>query len=552
MNLLGRLMSAATTGWTAAKEDWAGGPSDPVVDALQALYLERWMLYTGELFSASSPILRDPRVYQNTRLLFKIHESVGNFYAASIYQGDLSTDGKQLPDGTRGAIPIDPQVKDAAKAAALMTAIAELWSAWNWRQQMSLRPLYGAVLGDVLTELVDDVDRGFVYPQVVWPGRVVAIELDYVGNVMSYALEYMVSETDDRGITETYKYRKEVDKREFRYFKDDEPFDYYGGGAVQPNPYGFVPAIWDRHRIGAPGSVRGLSATDGTRQALLELNSIFSHGFDFQRKKFAMPVIVSGRISKPGQSELGAAAPPSDGQPRKPLLDSIWARQQADRQAQQVSFLETDNEKVTIQEVSFDVGKTLEMIAALREGIEAENPEGRFYSELRSMTQVTAPGAERLMGDVKARVDLARAGYDMQTVKLIQMALSMCGFRANSGAWTRRPDVNGVMRSVKLTRRQQVFLPFNLDTYHSGDMDFGISTRPLVLPTESERVELVALKESLQTQWGMEQAGLTPDEAKRVIREKQEAFDLVGDFTPVDTQTDTETEQQIEQAKEAA
>lgn len=523
MSIWGRLMSAATTGLAAAKQDWAGGPSDPVVDALQALYLERWMLYDGSLFSDRySPFLSDQRVYRNTRLLWKHYEAVVNFYAASIYQGDLSTDGKQLPDGTRGAIPIDPQVNED-QAKDLMTAIAELWTAWNWRQQMSLRPMYGAALGDVLTELVDDVDRGFVYPQVVWPGRVVAIELDYVGNVMTYALEYMVSETDAKGVTETYKYRKEVDKREFRYFKNGDPEDYYGDGPVVPNPYGFVPAIWDRHRIGAPGSVRGLSAADGTRQALLELNSIFSHGFDFQRKKFAMPIVIAGRVSKPGQSEIGAAAPPK-------LRDERWAREQRDKQARSQEFLETDNENTKILDVSFDVGKTLEMIAELRKGIEAENPEGRFYAELRSMTQVTAPGAERLMGDVKARVDLARAGYDMQTVKLLQMALSMCGFRANSGAWRRRPDVNGVMRSVELTRRQQAFLPFNLDTYHKGEMDFGISTRPLVIPTENERVELVALKESLQTAWGMEQAGMTPDEAKRVIREKQAAFDVVGDY----------------------
>ena len=41
-------------------------------------------------------------------------------------------------------------------------------------------------------------------------------------------------------------------------------------------------------------SVRGRSATDGTIQQLMQLNSIFSHAFDFQRKAFFAPIIVKG------------------------------------------------------------------------------------------------------------------------------------------------------------------------------------------------------------------------------------------------------------------
>lgn len=531
-------MSAVATGWSAGRNDWRAAPVDPEINALQARYSQRWLLYTGELFGDrhTNPYLSDPRIYRNTTLLWKHHEAVVNFYASVIYQGDLSTDGKSLPDGTKGAIPIDPQLPepdepvldDAGHVVTktpngdrLQAAIAELWSAWNWRQQMSLRPMYGAALGDVLTELVDDVGRGFVFPQIVWPGRVVEIELDYVGNVMSYALEYSVTETDERRKTsETYTYRKEVDKQEFRYYKNGDPFDYYREGSVVPNPYGFVPAIWDRHRI-AWGE-RGASATDGTRQAVMQINSIFSHAFDFQRKAFFAPIIVSGKLTNRDTTTVQLSAPPANAEPSA--------------LAKQMHFLETDNDKVTIEQAQFDVGKTLEMIQDLREGIEAENPEGRFYSELRSMTQVTAPGAERLMGDVKARVDLARAGYDAQTVKLFQMALSICGFRANSGDWTTKVGPDGVVRRVEMTRRQKMFLPYSLDSYHRGEMDFGISSRPLVIPTESERIEIVALKESLETAWGLEEIGIEPSEAARIIAEKAAANALTveSDFGSTD------------------
>jgi len=498
-------MSAITTGFQSGIQDWRSGPAIPKLDATQARYLERWLFFTGELFSdmaRTNPYRSDPRVYRNISLLWKHYEAVVTFYASVIYQGDLSTDGRQLPDGTRGAIPIDPQTGSDATNTQLMTAIAELWSAWNWRQQMSLRPMYGAALGDVMTELVDDVERGMVYPRIVWPGYVVDLELDYVGNVKAYALEYRVTEEHRNGQSETYTYRKEVDGDEFRYFKNGDPFDYFGVGAVIANPYGFVPAVWDRHRI--TWGDRGASATDGTRQALLQLNSIFAHAFDFQRKAFFAPIIVSGKLTKSMQDTVQMAAPASG--------------KDASVLARQLQFLESDNDNVTIEQAQFDIGKTLEMIEFLRKGIQAENPEASFYQQLREMTQVTAPGAERLMGDVKSRVDLARAGYDAQTVKLFQMALSMCGMRANDG-WTR-----------PLTRRQAVFLPYTLDTYKAGGMDFGISSRPLILPTEAERIDLIAAKEALVTRYGLAAAGLDEAEIASVLKDRQENLAVIGDY----------------------
>src|SRR5690606_39042936 len=109
---------------------------------------------------------------------------------------------------------------------------------------------------------------------------------------------------------------------------------------------------------------------------------------------------------------------------------------------------------------TFDVGKTLEMIKEIREGILAENPEASFYQQMREMQQVTAPGAERLMGDVKNRVDLARAGYDAGSVKLFQMAITMCGYRARDTSefgWARRG-------APPLDRRRMAFTQFDLES----------------------------------------------------------------------------------------
>lgn len=479
-------MAAAYNG---ALDGWRNGPRTMPVEKLQERYAESWGMYTGELFErAVLPTLRDdPAIYNNTKFLWKHVEAVVDFYAGVVYQGALPTKGIVMPGGMVSAIPIEPQTDEGAATDNLIAAIQELFGAWNWQQQMSLRPMYGAALGDCLTELVDDLERGFVYPQTVWPGYVAAIELDYVGNVRSYTLEYRVSE-ERNGQTENYKYRKEVDGEAFRYFRDDKPFDF-GDGAIVPNPYGFVPAVWDRHRLGAPGEVRGRSAIHGTRQALLQLNSIFSHAFDFQRKVFFAPIMVAGKpTAKPGGSVDMTSAPNT--------YDVIGMPSDA-----------------RLLQATFDIGKTRELLEDLRQGIVDENPEARFYQQMREMTQVSAPGAERLMGDVKNRVDLARSGYDSQTIKLLQMAISMCGMRAHA-EW----------KQGGLNRRQHVFSPFDLGSFDRGELSFTIQPRPIVYPTEQERIDLILQKESLTTRWGMEQAGIDETTADAIMAERLDRF----------------------------
>src|SRR5690606_13104396 len=125
--------------------------------------------------------------------------------------------------------------------------------------------------------------------------------------------------------------------------------------------------------------------------------------------------------------------------------------------AEMMRWIKVD-EGSSLLQPDFDIGKTLEIIKDIREGILAENPEAAFYQQMREMTQVTAPGAERLMGDVKNRVNLARAGYDANTVKLFQMAIAMCGFRAND-----RSETGWQRPGQRLDRRRQAFTRFDLE-----------------------------------------------------------------------------------------
>lgn len=462
---------------------------------LNAHYAANWALYTGRAFNEvwrREGVFSDERVYRNTRLLWKHVESVVDFWGSVVYQGALATDGKRLPDGSRGAIPWDAQVTgegSAAKNDAILRAFAELDKRWNWQQGMSLRPLYVSALGDGLTELIDDPKRHIVWPQFIWPGYVVDVELDHARNVKSYVLEYEI-ERDEDGVFKTFTFRKEVDKNEFRYYRDGDPWNAYGDGEVVENIYGFVPAVWDVHKIG--GGVRGLSAIAGTRQALSELNSLMSQGFDYQRKAFAAPVLLKGGgLTNSLADAVRQVIGPSRTVDPAELAESMPWREVP----------------VTagIEQLSFDIGKTLEILDWIKKGILEENPEASFYHDLREMSTLTAPGAERALGDATNRVMRVRAGMDPNTVKLHQMATTMCAMRLDASEWE------------DPTPRDEVFRAFNQDSYEAGDLDVIILSRPVVPQTEEERIHLLQLKESLNDVESLTELGMDPDVAQRYL-----------------------------------
>jgi hypothetical protein len=150
---------------------------------------------------------------------------------------------------------------------------------------MGLRPKMAAILGDCLTELVDDRDHGRVTPTLIWPGYVTDLELDLSGNIKRLAYEYPVTikggERFGQDIEgESYSFRKEIDQEAIRYHKNGRPHAYPEIGAeVLPNIYGFVPAVWDRHELA--WADRGLGAFEGAMQALMHLNGVFTHALEY-------------------------------------------------------------------------------------------------------------------------------------------------------------------------------------------------------------------------------------------------------------------------------
>jgi len=475
MGWFNTMMQALSTGWNTGLQAARRVYEDPETSYQEQNFVNRamqyhllWAYYNNSMFEKLPRLVHNLQpwglynpwqvyrsnynLYRDIRMIYNPTKRLVDFYAGQVYPGVLSEDGSKLPDGVPLAMPF---ADDMDKR--LLDAVAQLWQWWNWQAKKSVHVRYGAALGSVLIEAVDDIERGRNSADIIWPGFIYDLELDNAGNVKAYALRYEAN-NDEEG---AYLYEKQVDVEAFRYFKNGEPFDY-GAGSVVPNPYGFVPAVWVKHSDN--GGDHGSPAIAGSFGKIDELNGLASHTHDQIHKVIGAPAVL--------------AMPPVGN------MEKLFDTQKRSSTESQ-SDPSSDKESVLLFRVpqgttiaslvgNLDLAAAAAYMATLQKEIEEDHPELTFYKELRAMSQVTGPAASRLVGDVNTRFSEAAANYDQANIKLFQMAVAMAGFRASSGAWGR------------LNRQQQKFLPFDLGSYEQGDLDMAIMPRELLKPTRQE------------------------------------------------------------------
>ena len=445
-------------------------------------------------------------LYRNIRMVYNPVPRLVDFYAGQVYPGLLSEDGSQLPDGVPLAIPFsqdtDPALKDA---------IAQFWQWSNWQSKKSLMVRFGGALGSVMVELIDDVQRGKVTADIVWPGFVRELQLDSACNVKSYSLQYQVR---DEEAEETYLYRKDVNQQTFKYFKNDEPFDY-GYGSVSENVYGFVPAVWVKHAD--MGGDRGTPAIAGSFGKIDELNNLVSHAHDQIHKIIGAPLVmwsdgaISNLFGKKPQNGTNDFERPTEEQENILLLKGPAGGS--------ISSLAGD----------LDLAQAKTYMDSLLVEIEKDHPELTFYEQLRAMSQVTGPAASRLVGDVASRVAEVQASYDAASMSIFRMAVAMAGFRATTGAWG------------PLNRQQQKFAPFNLDSYERGDLDMAIMPRPLLVPTKQE------LSQEKLAMWQGVQAAVTAGAPlELVLKDEGWTEDELAELQEATDRADIQQQQRIQ------
>lgn len=445
-------------------------------------------------------------LYKHIRSIYNPTKRLVNFYANQVYPGVLSSDALQLPDGVPIAIPLSRDTPEE-----LQMAIAQFWQWSNWQSSNKLLLRFGAATGSVLAEILDDPVKGKVSAVVRWPGLVSEIELDDVGNLKFYALEYDTTDAEGK----QYTYRKEVTRKSFRYFRDDSPFVPEGRlSAVEDHDYGFVPAVWCKHVD--EGNDFGAPAIAGSVSKIDELNGLASHTDDLIDKVIENPGIIasSGRVGLIGAD-------------RTPTATDEYNAAENTRTRNSTSLIlkgPADTTYVTMAP-NLDPSEVLPHIESILGELERDFPELTMYQELRRMSQVTGPGAARMMGDVASRVLEVASNYDTQSIKLFQMATAIGGqrFREGREGWRMK------------TAQQRKFAPFDLMSYQKGELDFSIMPRPLIPMTATEALEIDGLRldnaaksEGLFSEdKRLEIAGIADPEERSQILAARRAFDVI-------------------------
>lgn len=468
MNWLGRVTMATTAGIAAFQRSYAdpGGVGGSPLSALAVTsrlskYDLLWSYYNNSIFDTLARwdyYLSNNRLYRHTRSVYNPARRLVDFYAGTVYPGMLTHDADNLPDGTVIAIPFTDMVRPS-----LRQAVGQIWKWSNWQTNKGVMVRYGAATGDVLVEVMDDVDKGKVWLDVRWPGMVTDLILDAMGNVKAFTVEYDYEDRTNPENPTIRKYKREVDKDWYRTYRDDVPYGYDGPEAWQ-NPYGFVPAVWVKHLDvggdhGEP-AMRNLGKWD-------ELNALASHALDFTHRVLQTPILVSG-------DNIQSLTPDDNSEtPNTP------------RQRTDIPILRGPN-GAEIDAVEPPPGENLAHIEHLLAEIERDHPELTMWSALRKLSQVTGPGISRLFGDVEIYVNDARAAYDQQCIKLFQMAVAVAGMRQSEGDWG------------ELNPGQQKFIDFDLDSYDKGDLDIEIAPRELVPLGKWEKIQVERAQVALE------------------------------------------------------
>ncbi len=464
----------------AAYHAWRRVFNDPSTAYNQQLFQEYlptyqllWAYYDNALFDKYNRSVWEG--YKSAYNLYRYIRPIRNpvrrlvdFYAGIIYPGLLVEDESELDTGVQSAMPFSKKVDDRVKSA-----VAQIWQWSNWQANKAVYVRYGGALGDVFLEVVDDLDRGKVYISVVWPGFLYDLDRDQAGNVKSYCIQYQAY--DDDG---PYTFKKEADDISFRSYRNDQLYQEI------PNIYGFVPGIWVNHSC--TGTIHGAPAMAGSQEKIDELNNLISQTHDQIKKVLQSPTVLA--TSNPGGIKKFF------GQEKRGATSEFDATKGGDNESILLFTAGADTKAQPLLSM-LDLAGAQALIEAQEMEIQKDHPELGFFDQLREMSQLTGPAADRIVGDVKAPVYEAMANYDRGIVAALQMCLAIGGMRASSGAW-------GSMNA-----EQEKFRPFDLDSFKRGDLYLAFKPRPILTPT---KLEIAQEKQTLYAgiAQGVQNAGL--------------------------------------------
>ena len=308
--------------------------------------------------------------------------------------------------------------------------------------------LHGAIYGDVILKVVDDVERGKVYIENVYPGLVTELEKDPFGNVKGYTLEEeRAHPINDRPVT-----YKEIAKRDgqnvvYQTFLNDALYAWNEEASEWVEPYGFVPMVHIQHNDVGLGW--GWSELHPARSKMHELDDLASLLSDQVRKSVNAKWLFTGvKATSPDQTmtTTETTARPEPGREEEPALYS------PDPQSKAFPLI-----------APIDIEGAIMHIDGILKDFERDYPELKFDA-LRVGGEVSGRALRIARQPAETKVLQRRAGYDDALKRAVQMALSIGGLRG-------------------------IFGGVNLDSFEAGALDFEFDERGVFVTDKLDEYE---------------------------------------------------------------
>jgi len=419
-------------------------------------------------------------LYHSIRNIYNPQYRSVEFWRAHIWRGAIDLDESEssaIPIGTENDTILDP------------LKLLYKWS--NWNVNKSVVVLYGASMGDVGIKIVDDINRGQVYFEVIDPRVLTEVKFDSRGNVKAYTLEERRENPNDPDNTVDYK--EEVTRGEgqeviFKTFVNGHPFPWDGvqedenGEIIQRfnsegelleshisvQQYGFIPLVVIHHN--KIGGEWGMAELQPSLPTIRELDDQQSKLDDQIRKTVDATWLMTGQGNPPKETAFSNPRPSTD----QELLENPNPA----RESQNMIYATNPDAKAFPMVAPLNLAGAILNIDRLLTQLESNHPELNRDLFITS-ADPSGVAIDKAREPVVDRVIERRVNYDNGLTQANMMALSIMGMRS--------------------------LAPFNEDSFKSGALDHQIaSDRPVfaISPTQIatlDKVQAEALKIEAET-----------------------------------------------------
>ncbi|KPK89992.1 MAG: hypothetical protein AMJ88_16785 [Anaerolineae bacterium SM23_ 63] len=428
-------------------EDWSS------IDARRLRYQVLWSWYEQTSYrdvnAWATAYRKQYALYKYVRPIYNPAWRLGEFWKAHLFGGLLDPSA-----GDTGAIPINTDND------RLREAIALLWKWSRWQIQKDILAVRGTILGDVAIQIVDDVNRGRVYLDLLYPGLLDEVEKDPFGNVKGYVITETRSDprSETRNVTYTEKVSREGEFVVYETFLNGIPYAWpenvdRTGEPVSKwmEPYGFVPLVVIQHTD--VGLDWGWSELHPIRAKVHEADDLASMISD-QVRKTVDPIWMMKGMKKTSLTLTGASddADTDRPAPGREELRAIWN-------------VPVDG-SADAMVANLDLNSALEHLNNLLKEIERDVVE--LSQDIHTASGDASGRALRTARQpVVSKVVQRRANYDAAMVAAQQMAIAIGGFRGYEG-----------------------YEGFNLESYDKGDLEHNVADRPVFEEDALDQIEI--------------------------------------------------------------